>query len=165
MVRSCTFIICLLVAVGPTAPALGSDRLPSDPEADTPSGTVYQLPLDDARQDAAPGGGDSSGRDGTANPESPTGTDSPIRSENHFGSSSSVPGVRDSSNSSGGLARDGDAKTDGEAASGMKSVVVPASSQVESGPSRSVVNSLAGLTVLVGACLGIVVARSRRRSR
>jgi hypothetical protein len=144
---------------------LGSDRLPSDPEADTPSGTVYQLPLDDARRDAAPGDGDSSGRDGTADPESSAGTDSPIRSENYFGSSSSVPGVRDSSNSSGGRARDGDAKTNGEAASGTKSVLAPASSQVEPGPSQSLVISLAGLTVLVGAGLGVAVARSRRASR
>lgn len=64
-------------------PPAASAQLPSDPPADSPSGTVYEIPLDGARRDAAPRGGGAGG----------SGTTGSIRSENNFGSSSQVPGA------------------------------------------------------------------------
>ncbi len=73
------------------AAAAGSNAVRTDPSAGSPAGVIYQIPLDNARRDAAPvlpvgshggpGGGGSAG-----NPSS-------IHSENGFGSASSVPGV------------------------------------------------------------------------
>ena len=60
-----------------------------DPEADSPSGVIYEIPLDDARKDAAP----TRPGDGTAGVGAQDGSVSPIRSENGFGSSSNVPGA------------------------------------------------------------------------
>ena len=159
--------------------------MPSDPEADTPSGTVYQLPLDSARRDAAPrtgggrgGNGGAAGTDANAGsdadansngaPSSEAG-DSPIRSENNFGSSSSVPGVDGGSAGPGGRAN-GDGQADAEggngAGSGAESAgFAPASSGVdESGPSRGLVLALVGVIVLVGAGLGIAASHTRRQT-
>ena len=78
-----------------------------------PSGVIYEIPLDNARLDAAPGrrdrqrrrvrggtgsgggsgGGGSGDAQGTAGAGAQSGTVSPIRSENGFGSSSKVPGA------------------------------------------------------------------------
>jgi hypothetical protein len=63
----------------------------NDPEAGSPSGAIYEIPLDTARGDAAPRSG---GSGDAAPPAGGTGApDSPIRSENGFGSSSQVPGA------------------------------------------------------------------------
>jgi hypothetical protein len=57
----------------------------NDPQAGSPAGTIYQIPLDTARRDAAPRGRHGSGAG--ADP-------SPIRSaDNGFGSSAQVPGT------------------------------------------------------------------------
>jgi hypothetical protein len=56
-----------------------------DPAEGSPSGVIYEIPLDNARKDAAPTRKTSGGQGG--------GTVSPIRSENGFGSSSTVPGA------------------------------------------------------------------------
>jgi hypothetical protein len=60
-----------------------------DPDADSPSGVIYEIPLDNARKDAAP----ARLRNGAARATAPTGSVSPIRSENGFGSSANVPGA------------------------------------------------------------------------
>lgn len=76
-------LMSLIIALGPTAvTAQGQTPPASDPDADSPSGTIYQIPLDTARDDAKPD-----------KPSSKTPTDSPIHSENGFGSSSTVPGA------------------------------------------------------------------------
>jgi hypothetical protein len=72
----------------------------TDPAAGSPAGTIYQLPLDNARLDAAPpqtahespaqAAPGSSG--GTTGPSSRAPT-SALRSENGFGSSGTVPGT------------------------------------------------------------------------
>ena len=70
----------------------------NDPEKGSPSGTVYEIPLESARDDAAPPA-PSDGEDAAppappapaaAPAEEPT---SPIRSENGLGSSAVVPGA------------------------------------------------------------------------
>jgi hypothetical protein len=71
-----------------SAAAAANHAVQTDPSAGSPAGVIYQIPLDNARRDAAPvlhvgshGG-----------PGSP-GDPSSIHSENGFGSASSVPGV------------------------------------------------------------------------
>lgn len=168
---------------------------PSDPEADSPSGVVYELPFDRARDDAAPrrrqrgerqgsggtggggtGGGQSDGGSGGGGP-APGRDPTSIRSENNFGSSSQVPGVDDAAGSgSGGSAggRDGTnddraSAEDGElgAASGTDrggaASPDPAAAST-SGPSDGVVILLLGLILVVGAGLGVMAGRARRRS-
>ncbi|HEX3173433.1 MAG TPA: hypothetical protein VHQ43_04345 [Solirubrobacterales bacterium] len=68
---------------------------PGDPPTGSPSGSVYQLPLQQGRADAAPKSGG-----GTGAPESAGGAGggqegdgSLYRTENNFGSSSEVPGA------------------------------------------------------------------------
>jgi hypothetical protein len=68
-----------LVCAALLAPASASAQS-TDPEAGSPSGSIYEIPLEGARSDAAPGGTRGKGS-------------SPIRSENGFGSSSTVPGT------------------------------------------------------------------------
>jgi hypothetical protein len=81
-----TCIAILLSGLAMAVPA-GAGAQSNDPEAGSPSGTIYEIPLDDARKDAAPRHGGSHG--GTAS----GGSASPIHSDNGFGSSSTVPGT------------------------------------------------------------------------
>jgi hypothetical protein len=71
-----------------TAAAAGNNAVQTDPRASSPAGVIYQIPLDNARRDAAPVLHVGSHR-GPGSPSSP----SSIHSENGFGSASSVPGV------------------------------------------------------------------------
>jgi hypothetical protein len=83
----------LALTLGAPAAALAQDPGANDPSAGTPAGTIYQIPLDTARHDAAPrpkGGSSTSGGG------------SPLRSENDFGSSSQVPGAGSGSGSGSG---------------------------------------------------------------
>jgi hypothetical protein len=79
--------LALMVGVQ-AAVAGGSGAVQVDPRASSPAGVIYQIPLDNARRNAAPvlpvG---SRARVGTP------GDPSSIHSENGFGSSSHVPGV------------------------------------------------------------------------
>jgi hypothetical protein len=63
----------------------------TDPSAGSPAGTVYELPVDKGRTDAAPGrkgdGGGGGDESGTAD------GGSLYRSENNFGTSARVPGA------------------------------------------------------------------------
>ena len=76
-------LIALTATIG-IAPCVAQAQ-GNDPGAGSPSGTIYEIPLDNARSDAAP-----RDRRGTANQPSPA---SPIHSENGFGSSAQVPGA------------------------------------------------------------------------
>ena len=62
----------------PPASAAGQEAPRTDPEIGSPSESMYGIPLEEARRDAAPNGG----------------PDSTIRSENGVGSSAVVPGTR-----------------------------------------------------------------------
>lgn len=181
---------------------------PSDPEADSPSGVVYELPFDRARRDAAPrrregadrrrragsrersdrdgapgdgdsGGGQTDGDSGGGGP-APGRDPTSIRSENNFGSSSQVPGVDDGTDTDGGRAGDrGDGGSDDrasaddgefggagpspEAGAGSFASTDPASEST-AGSSDVVVISLLGLILVVGAGLGVMAGRARRRS-
>lgn len=96
MVRRGVLLTITTLALLTHAPAVYGAY--SDPPLGSPSGAVYQLPLEQSRSDAAPkSGGTSAG--GAADQEN--GTTSLYRSENNFGSSSQVPGLP-SSGSGGG---------------------------------------------------------------
>jgi len=82
-----------------TAAARNDHAVQTDPNANSPAGVIYQIPLNSARRSAAPvlpagshGGGPGGGGGGAG---SAAGSKDPssIHSENGFGSSSSVPGV------------------------------------------------------------------------
>jgi hypothetical protein len=81
--------------IGLQASAAGaSPHVQTDPRASSPAGVIYQIPLDSARNNAAPvfksvgsHGGGGYGVTGAA------GDPSSIHSENGFGSSSQVPGL------------------------------------------------------------------------
>ena len=100
-------LVLLAFASAATAPgALAQDpEVHTDPDFGSPAGALYEIPLERGRGDAAPlpGGG------GTGAAAAPQGAApaSPIRSENGFGSSSTVPGAPS------GDTADGDAPSDG----------------------------------------------------
>jgi type IV secretory pathway VirB10-like protein len=83
MRNSVRYVLVAAVAATLLAPPAAAQAQQDDPEKGSPSGTIYEIPLDSARDDAAPPAP-------TAVPEEPV---SPIRSENGFGSSSEVPGA------------------------------------------------------------------------
>jgi hypothetical protein len=148
-----------------------------DPEADSPSGVIYEIPLDNARKDAAP----VRPRDGAAGEG---GTVSPIRSENDFGSSSTVPGA-----TAGGTpakkapsGRDGDDDDRGSASGtggGGKGAQRPAATPGSAAgaaaesldrtrtaavsPSKSRTYLLLALALLVAAGLGVAGRYATRR--
>jgi hypothetical protein len=178
---ACVAVIVSLALVGPVAPS-GAAGLPSDPSPDSPSGTVYALPLDSARRDAAPRTAPGQGgrsHTGETNSEQ-AGYDSAIRSENNFGSSSDVPGV--GATGAGSAASGAEPATSGAAAaqdrrSGGSSAQSQTGSDTAggadgdvrfsnasstdegSGPSEPAVLALLGAVVLVGAGLGAVAGR------
>ncbi len=99
-----------------SAPAVGHGQS-TDPARGSPPGVIYEIPLDNARRDAAPSahrrasggrsrngapGAGGSTTQGTSVPASAAGgvTPSSIHSENGFGSSSTVPGVSAGGNGS-----------------------------------------------------------------
>jgi hypothetical protein len=146
-----------------------------DPAQGSPSGVIYEIPLDNARRDAAPtpGGGRSGGGQRTA-------TISPIRSENGFGSSSTVPGAaarKASASASGGKSKSKSGKSGGQGSGGAGGqgsggAAAPAISTESIGgqgsasitPSRSRAYLLLLLALAVAAGLGIAgryVARRR----
>jgi hypothetical protein len=149
--------------------AAAQSSLPSDPEADSPSGVIYEIPLERARKDAAPRqpGGGASGED----------EETSIRSENNFGSSSEVPGVADAEtgeadvaaegeDGSGGGGSNGDdngrsgkAREDNDGAAEDVARVASASSD---GPSEAIVFPLLALLILGGALVGVIATRGRR---
>jgi hypothetical protein len=135
------------------------------PEADSPAGVVYEIPLEQARRDAAPIGA----------PKEPPGDGrSEIRSENGFGSSSDVPGQQAGSPAAGdsderranpdsgaGKAR---RAPDGELgdAGPLDEVARHASASAE-GPSEEIVIPLLTLLVAVGSIIGVIAGRARLR--
>ena len=95
--------LCLLIAACVAAvlllPGVAGAQSSSDPQASSPSGAIYEIPLEAGRRDAAPRG------------SSPSGGGSPrstYRSENNFGSSSGVPGA----SSAGGSDVSGKSRSD-----------------------------------------------------
>jgi len=180
MVRYATAAVTALLLLPAGADAQGSAAPASDPEAGSPSGTVYQLPLDRGRKDAAPR--NRSRRQGARRPGDATGrntagggTDSPIRSENNFGSSSQVPGVdddrADAGGATGGSGDGGDGRTAGESPSGedgtntapsAAAIGVDPTARSSDGPSWGLIVPLIGILLLLGITAGTLAGRARR---
>lgn len=191
-------LLSLILALAPSGAAAQSHAAPSDPEADSPSGAVYELPLDRARKDAAPrrGGRGSSGNgsNGQGSGGDPAQSDTSIRSENNFGSSSKVPGVSSGqgagsdddgesgagsggsggSNGSGGSGSGGDGSGDGSsgsddplAQSRAEELATRATGNTATtgGPSNGVVIPLVAALLAVGAAIGIAAGRRSRTLR
>lgn len=178
MLRYATAAVTALLLLPAGAGAQGPQAPPSDPEADSPSGTVYELPLERGRKDAAPRErprrktarkpGNGSRRGGSPSPSngagaSGGGTGSPIRSENNFGSSSRVPGVdedddrADAGGSASGSRGDGNGRPGGTAAIGIDPG--PSSSD---GPTWGLIVPLIAMLVLLGVTAGTLAGRARR---
>ncbi len=170
------------VALATTAAARADTH---DPNAGSPAGTVYEIPLDAARGDAAPG--QRGNRRPPAGADRPSGDDpSPIRSENGFGSSSQVPGTAPAATDVSGRDRTGD-RSDGGGGKGrgrgQRGSGTPAQDpepaphrgasrerpepaadgrdRDETGPSLTLALSLIALTALVGVGAGTAAVRSR----
>lgn len=164
------------------APAASfAQALPSDPEADSPSGVVYELPVDRARQDAAPRGGSPAGKGETGDGGGGGGTSSgaapessgavsgttagSIRSENNFGTSSKVPGAPSKRRGSGDRSRGNE--TSGAVPPSLEDFasVAPTSSATTDGPSDGVVFPLLAALLALGAGIGVVAGRRSLRNR
>jgi len=178
MVRYATAAVTALLLLPAGADAQGSAAPASDPEAGSPSGTVYELPLDRGRKDAAPR--NRSRRQGARRPGDATGgntagggTDSPIRSENNFGSSSQVPGVDDDRADAGGATGgSGDGRAAGEGSSSgdggtntapsAAAIGVDPTAGSSDGPSWGLIVPLIGILLLLGITAGTLAGRARR---
>jgi hypothetical protein len=171
--RQVVGMTALLLALVPTASARAQT---GDPAAGTPSGVIYEIPLDNARLDAAPVRRKSGSGQGSARDRAEGGTVSPIRSENGFGSSSTVPGAatlvsaaksgankgsgRGGASGSGG----GSAGAQGSGSAGASTETIRGAGTASITPSKSRAYLLLLLAVLVAAGLGLAgryVARRR----
>jgi len=160
--------LAALLIAATLLPAAASAQT-SDPERGSPSGVIYEIPLDDARRDASPrergvAGVDGSGRGGaTATGVLPM---SSIRSENGFGSSSTVPGApqrgrggKSAGAGSGGSGSAGGSTADGGGTAGgdVRPDAAPAAAAIS--PSKSRAYLLLALVVAVAAALGLAGRR------
>ena len=149
--------------------------LSSDPEPSSPAAKFYEIPLETARQDAAPrkakkdastgaanttsGGGGAAGG-GSGNAGESVGQ---IHSENGFGSSTTVPGTATKAavHKTAGTAKPvGSVANSGNGGSGSSEAQAPAPSSGTASPSGALL--LLGLTGLLGAGLGVMAARGLR---
>jgi hypothetical protein len=151
-----------MLVAGAVAPAPAGAQA-GDPAEGSPSGVIYEIPLDNARLDAAPGrqsrpGGGSAG-----------GLTSPIRSENGFGSSAAVPGAVASGGTGKGSAGGKRSRKAGRTATPAAPVTTPAEGSTgirtaAIGPSESRAYVLLALALAVAAGIGLAgryVARRR----
>ena len=128
------------LAIAPGAPAQSG----SDPAPTSPSGKTYSLPLDSGRKDAAPG---SSGG-------SPS-----FRSDNGFGSSSTVPGDP----SGAGQGEDQREGNEGGNEGPLNAGTGSAQSTDTGNSSEPVSFALLGLIAVIGAGVGIAASKARGR--
>ena len=164
--RSLIAGVGLAVALVCSTPALAQDA-GQDPSPGSPGGTVYEIPLDQGRGDAAPRGG---GGEGTASgPSSAPSTSSIRSSDNGSGSTAVVPGTGEPADA--GAAKrtpQRDRSRDANREAARERAVEPLSPQaqvVASGagsPSMARSLLLLALGVAIAAGLGIA-ARQRRR--
>jgi len=141
MIVAVTLVI--LSSFGGPAAAGAQSPAATDPSPGSPPGTIYRLPVDTGRSDAAPRG---NGGDGL-----PTST---FRSENNFGTSSVVPGAPG----------DGGKGVGAGDASGL-ALGSAAGARGETGETSELMAfSLLGLVVAVGALLGLMASRPGRHA-
>ena len=154
-------------ALGFPATATAQGAGPTDPDATSPSGVIYEIPLEGARRDAAPRSGRGGRtRGGGQNPA--------FRSENNFGSSSTVPGSQgdesrddgggspggSGSSGGGGAGTSGGENASGKSAAGRFAGAASSASDDPSVPGTVILV----LAVLAGAVLSAVAAIRARRS-
>jgi hypothetical protein len=150
-------IVALLVGAAVAVPPPASAQV-EDPDAGSPSGTVYEIPLEDGRGDAAP----RDPKPGTAGtPASPIHTE-----DNGFGSSSTVPGTAPQTPAPP-AGQSGAAAPDPTAGPGANRQPEDAQSEIQKGdvvrqtadasPSLGRAGLLLGLGVLVAAGLAVAV--------
>jgi hypothetical protein len=151
---------------------------PGDPPVGSPSGSVYVLPLEQGRADAAPKGGGGSGAGGGSagadggGASQPSEAGSLYRSENNFGSSSRVPGLASAgfgagsgSSGAGGGAASG---TAGSSVGGAAGAGAIASGSIAAAEVSDVGNAspAAGIALLVGiGAVAVAVGVLSRRKR
>ena len=163
--RSLIAGVGLAAALVCSTPALAQDA-GQDPSPGSPGGTVYEIPLDQGRGDAAPRGG---GGDGTASGPSAPSTSSIRSSDNGAGSTAVVPGTGEPADA--GAAKrtpQRDRSRDAQREAVRERAVEPLSPQaqvVASGAgSPSMARSL--LLLALGAAIAVglgIAARQRRR--
>jgi hypothetical protein len=140
--------------------------LPSDPEADSPSGVVYELPVERARQDAAPRDGTPQSKDGGGGAPNGT-TNTSIRSENNFGTSSEVPGAAPNGGRGSGAERGGEGaqKDAGRSVGDVARSTARTTAASTEGPSDGVVFPLVAVLLAVGVAIGMVGGRRSQGGR
>jgi hypothetical protein len=176
-----SLLLLPLLAHAPAAYGASTAASPGDPPAGSPSGSVYQLPFEKGRADAAPkgsggtsatgpgggggGGGGATGSEGSY-----------YRSENNFGSASRVPGAPVGGSGAGQSTGGGSAAhggvggsgggTGGETGSGGgagASSGVNASEVTDSGNTSSATNIILLAAIgLIAIGVGVVGARANR---
>jgi hypothetical protein len=157
----------LLLAASLHAPTAYSAA--GDPPSGSPAGSVYQLPLEQGRSDAAPkgsggtgagGGGESGGSAGGA--AEPSESDSLYRTENNFGSSSHVPGVAGTGGGGSGAAA-GDGSGAGSAAIAGGAVAAESADTGNTSVTAGIV--LIAAIALLAVAAGVLSRRFRGRAR
>jgi hypothetical protein len=156
-----------------------------DPQASSPAGAVYEIPLQTARDFGSPGGGGQTGGGAGGGGVLPKG--SAIKSENGYGSSSQVPGLsastaqraqssaktaksstsRSGSSRTGGSGGSRGTSSSGSSSGGSGSQPVPqldARNTASDGPSLTGTYGLVLLIALGGAAAGIAASLAARGS-
>ena len=165
-----------VLAISATGPAPASAQT-GDPEAGSPSGVIYEIPLDNARRDAAPtrSGGAKGGSGGGTTTTSGGGLTSPIRSENGFGSSATVPGVVKATTAKAAKAAKRGEKAGKGASKGGKAAEAPVmtspaeslgppqAASLSATPSKSRAYLLLALALAVAAGIGVAGRYVTRR--
>jgi hypothetical protein len=177
--RRVLFSLAAVTAAAALAPSTALAQS-NDPSVGSPSGTIYEIPLDSARNDAAPrtrGGGSSPSPTGGQGAGAGSSASSPIHSDNGFGSSSQVPGASGggggsgSNGTGGGGGGGGGAGTSGKGSAGADSARVPQTASEAlisptaqaAAPSSTRAYILLGLAALVAVALGIASRLAARR--
>jgi len=149
------FFPLLLLVHASAAYGASTPASPSDPPAGSPSASVYEVPLEKGRADAAPGGnGGTAFAEGASN-----GGEEPslYRSENHFGASSQVPGLpgSDDDPGSGGAAGTGGAGAGGKGGGGPAGTSGAAAGPIADAGNTSTLANVGLLTVIGGVAVGV----------
>jgi len=90
-VRSLAIATAIITGLTVPVVVLADSRV--DPQASSPAGAVYEIPLQTARDVGSPGGGGGAATGGGSGGGGVLPTGSAIKSENGYGSSSQVPGL------------------------------------------------------------------------
>ena len=184
--KAATLIVGTLALIGAGPAYAQQDPGANDPSGSSPSGAIYQLPVDSGRNDAAPrspsggaSGGAGSGGAGTgAGTGTGTGTTiSAIRSSNGFGTSPDVPGTQPASKGAGSKGGGTSARSSKSGGSGKGSGTTPPPGEAQipatgivkqsvgdgsASLSRSLLLIALGILVAAGLAAGVRLASRRQ---